>query len=510
MKRKPNIVVIMADQLAPRFCGCYGHPIAKTPNIDRLSRRGMRFDGAYTNSPICAPARFSFMTGQLISRIAAYDNVSEFSAKIPTFAHYLRLLGYHTCLSGDMHFIGPDQKHGFEDRLTTGICTSEFGWAPDWELPDEKVDELYTNINAVKESGVAYSTFQLDYDEEVGFTTNRWLFNIARSRMKGNDAPFALVASFIHPHDPYIARPEWWNLYTDDEIELPQFVLTAEEQDPYSRRIMLGIGADKIKLTTEEIIRARRGYLANVSYFDHKVGQILQTLTEIDEIDNTIIIVTSDHGDMLGDRGLWFKMNFFEPSVRVPLIFAGPGIANGIATNTCSLLDLLPTFIDIAGGDNTILGEPIDGRSLLPLAAGKIDSEDIAIGEYCAELTSYPMIMIRRKQYKYIHCESYPPLLFDVVSDALEKDNLAKNQEYKELLKSFDNEVQTSWDFEKLREDIVKTQKSRKLLFNSMQKGVKESWDYTPPYYADKKYVRGTMNWPNATKEYRYPPVSAT
>ncbi|MEC7139797.1 MAG: sulfatase-like hydrolase/transferase, partial [Pseudomonadota bacterium] len=142
-KRAPNIVLIMADQLAPQFTGAYGHPLVKTPHIDALAARGMRYDAAYCNSPLCAPSRFSFMSGQLISRIAAYDNASEFPASIPTFAHYLRLMGYRTCLSGKMHFVGPDQMHGFEERVTTDIYPSDYAWTPDWELPDERIDKWY-------------------------------------------------------------------------------------------------------------------------------------------------------------------------------------------------------------------------------------------------------------------------------------------------------------------------------------------------------------------------------
>ena len=209
---QPNIVVIMADQLAPQFTGAYGHPVAKTPHIDALANKGMRFDAAYCNSPLCAPSRFSFMSGQLISRIAAYDNASEFKATIPTFAHYLRMLGYRTCLSGKMHFVGPDQKHGFEDRVTTDIYPSDFAWTPDWEAHDERIDKWYHNMQTVKESGVAQATFQIDYDDEVGFAARRWLFDMARSKSQGDNAPFALVASFIHPHDPYVARPEWWEV----------------------------------------------------------------------------------------------------------------------------------------------------------------------------------------------------------------------------------------------------------------------------------------------------------
>ena len=263
---RPNILVIMADQLAPHFTGAYGHPVAKTPNLDALAARGMRFDAAYCNAPLCAPSRFAFMSGQLISRIAAYDNASEFRASVPTFAHYLKTLGYRTCLSGKMHFIGPDQMHGFEDRVTTDIYPADFAWTPDWEAPDERIDKWYHNMQTVKESGVAQATFQIDYDDEVGFAAKRWLFNVARDKAQGASAPFALVASFIHPHDPYVARPEWWNLYSDDDIDLPAFVLSPDEQDPFSRRVMDGIEASYVPLTKEEVRRARRAYLANVSF----------------------------------------------------------------------------------------------------------------------------------------------------------------------------------------------------------------------------------------------------
>ena len=120
------------------------------------------------------------MSGQLVSRIAAYDNASEFSSMTPTFAHYLRSLGYRTCLSGKMHFIGPDQKHGFEDRVTTDIYPSDFAWTPDWEAPDERIDKWYHNMQTIKESGMAVATFQTDYDDEVGFAANRWLIDQAR------------------------------------------------------------------------------------------------------------------------------------------------------------------------------------------------------------------------------------------------------------------------------------------------------------------------------------------
>ena len=508
--RRPNIVVIMADQLAPHWTGAYGHRVAKTPHIDALAARGMRFDAAYCDSPLCAPSRFAFMSGQLSSRIAAYDNASEFRASVPTFAHYLKALGYRTCLSGKMHFVGPDQKHGFQDRVTTDIYPADFAWTPDWEAPDERIDKWYHNMQTVKESGEAIATFQTDYDDEVEFAARRWLIDRGRDRAAGDDAPFCMVASFIHPHDPYVAKPEWWNLYRDHEIPMPEFTLTPGEQDPFSRRVMDGIEASDVPLSEAEVRRARRAYLANVSYFDSKVGAMVKALEEIGELDNTIVLVTADHGDMLGERGLWYKMNFFEHSARVPLIMAGPGVAAGRASNACSLLDLLPTFVDIAGGSDTIFGEPIDGRSLMPLARAEQDATDEAIGEYCAEMTPYPVFMIRRGALKYIHCDPDPPQLYDLVSDPLEKVNLASDPDFAEQARTYAAEVSERWNSEELRKKVIATQKSRRALHAAMEAGAGEAWDYNPPRDATQEYVRNHMDWTVAANRYRFPPTKET
>ncbi len=507
MAQPPNIVIVMADQLAPHFTGAYGHRTAKTPNLDALAKRGMRFDAAYCNSPLCAPSRFSFMSGQLISRIAAYDNASEFRASVPTFAHYLKALGYRTCLSGKMHFVGPDQKHGFQDRVTTDIYPADFAWTPDWEAHDERIDKWYHNMQTVKESGVAQATYQIDYDDEVGFAANRWLFDEGRRKASGDTAPFALVASFIHPHDPYVARPEWWNLYSDDDVDMPDFVPSLDEQDAFSKRLMDGIEASYKPLTDEEMIRARRAYLANVSFFDSKIGELVQTLEDIGELHNTIVIVTADHGDMLGERGLWYKMNFFEHSARVPLVMAGPGVVQGSAANACSLVDMLPTLIDIGGGDESLVGEPVDGRSLMPLARGDTDPVDEAIGEYCAEMTPYPVVMIRRGPLKYVHCDIDPPQMYDVVADPGERVNLATHPDYANAAKAFATEVAERWDGEALRAKVIATQKSRRALHAAMEAGAGEHWDYNPPSDASQKYVRNHMDWAEANNFYRFPPL---
>ena len=505
-KRPSNIVLIMADQLAPQFTGAYGHPVVKTPHIDALADRGMRFDAAYCNSPLCAPSRFSFMSGQQISRIAAYDNASEFSASVPTFAHYLKMMGYRTCLSGKMHFVGPDQMHGFEERVTTDIYPSDYAWTPDWEKTEERIDKWYHNMATVKEAGIGAATFQIDYDEEVAFYAKRRIFDYARD----DDQPFCLVASFIHPHDPYVARPEWWNLYDADDIDMPAVSMEPDAHDGFSRRVLDGIEASSVPLTDAEIRKARHAYYANVSYFDSKVGELVQTITEAGMLDNTLFIITADHGDMLGERGLWYKMTFFEHSARVPLIMAGPGVASGSASNACSLVDILPTMLDVAatcGAATPELGMPIDGRSLMSLARGEVDPVDEAIGEYCAEMAGAPVFMIRRGAFKYIACDGDRPLLFNLEDDPLELTNLVDDPAYVDMAADFAEEVSGRWDSTKLREDVMATQRQRRAIHAAMEAGAAEAWDYNPPRDASQQYVRNHMDWTVAADRYRFPRV---
>ncbi len=499
----PNIVLIMADQLAPHFTGAYGHPLVKTPHMSGLAARGTRFDAAYCNAPLCAPSRFSFMSGQLVTRIAAYDNASEFPATIPTFAHYLRRAGYRTCLSGKMHFVGPDQLHGFEERLTTDIYPADHAWTPDWELPDERIDSFYHNMDAVRNAGQAATTFQIEYDEETAFFARRRIFEYA---MEGI-APFCMVVSFIHPHDPYVARPEWWDLYDHDAIDMPD---ASPPPDPHTVRLMTGIEANAQDVTAAQVRKARHAYYANTSYFDSKVGAVVQALEESHQLDNTIVIVTADHGDMLGERGLWYKMSFFEQSARIPLIVAGPGVRRQTRPEPCSLIDILPTFMDVAGGD-VALGMPIDGISLWPALTEGRETQTEAIGEYCAEMApARPVFMIRRGKWKYIHCDADPAQLFDLEADPRERTNLAGDPAHGDVAAAFAAEVASRWDSGAISENVIATQKQRRAVHAAMEAGLLTSWDYQPRRDAANEFVRNHVSWDDVLNRMQYPPPGVT
>ena len=316
MAKRPNILFIMADQLAPQVLSAYGGSRVRTPHLDRLAEQGVVFENAYCNFPLCAPARFSMLSGRLPSRIGAFDNAVEFPASAPTFHHYLRLAGYRTCLAGKMHFVGPDQLHGYEERVTTDVYPADFLWSPDWRLEDESWLEWYHGMHAVLDAGPHRRSVNVAYDDEVEFEAVRWLHEHADG---ADGRPFALTVSFISPHDPYLAPPYWWEQYRDAEIDPPRVPdVPLEDRDPHGRRHWFLTGRHRDEVGESDVLRMRRAYYAVTSYVDAKVGRLLTTLREIGAANDTLVVFTSDHGDSLGERGLFFKMSFFEWSVRVP------------------------------------------------------------------------------------------------------------------------------------------------------------------------------------------------
>jgi choline-sulfatase len=487
---KPNILFVIADQLAARYLPFHGHPLVKTPNLSRLAREGVVFDNAYSTSPLCAPARATMMNGLLSSRTGAYDNAAEFSSSIPTFAHYLRREGYRTCLSGKMHFVGPDQLHGLEERLTTDIYPADFGWTPDWRLKQDRIDWWYHNMTSVLQPGVAEITNQLEFDDEACFLAVRKLFDYARFEP---GKPFCLMASFTHPHDPYAARQEFWDLYRDEDIDLPAVpAMPRASLDPHSQRLHDVSAMDDFTVTEADLRAARHGYYANISYVDGLVGKLLAALEATGVADDTVIIFTSDHGDFLGERGLWYKMSFLEPSAHVPMIMWNPGrFKPRRVAEPVGLADLLPTIADISANGAARLARGVDGRSLYPLLMG--DAEDpgaTVIGEYLAEGTVSPMYMLRRGPWKFIHAPGDPDQLFNLDEDPDELVNHASEP----LGVLFRREIESRFDIPRIHKDVLQSQEARHFLFEALKRGENFPWDFQPLRKASEQYTRNHMS----------------
>ncbi|WP_192248874.1 choline-sulfatase [Mesorhizobium silamurunense] len=503
--RRPNFLIVMVDQLNGTLFPNGPADFLHVPHLKALAARSARFANNYTASPLCAPGRASFMSGQLPSRTRVYDNAAEFASSIPTFAHHLRSAGYYTCLSGKMHFVGPDQLHGFEERLTTDIYPADFGWTPDYRKPGERIDWWYHNLGSVTGAGVAETTNQMEYDDEVTFLATQKLYQLSREQDDADRRPWCLTVSLSHPHDPYVARKQYWDLYENCQALDPETpFIPHDEQDTHSQRLYRASDYTSFEITPEQVRRSRRGYFANISYVDDKLGELLDVLKRTRMLDDTTILFCSDHGDMLGERGLWFKMSFFEGSARVPLMIAGKGVPAGLIEAPVSNLDVTPTLCDLAGIDIAAITPWTDGQSLLPLLGGEARTAPVLM-EYAAEGSYAPLVAIRDGKYKFVHCELDAPQLFDLEADPLERDNLADDPANATLVAAFMDKVRARWDMAGFDAAVRESQARRWVVYPALRNGAYYPWDFQPLQKASERYMRNHMNLDNLEESKRYP-----
>ena len=500
MNHKPNVLILMVDQLNGTLFPDGPAQWLHTPNLKRLAERSTRFVNAYTASPLCAPGRAAFMSGQLPSKNQVYDNAAEFSSLIPTYAHHLRRAGYHTCLSGKMHFVGPDQLHGFEERLTTDIYPADFGWTPDYRKPGERIDWWYHNMGSVTGAGVAEITNQLEYDDEVAHHAARKLYDLARG---ADQRPWCLTVSFTHPHDPYVARQKYWDLYADCAHLQPQVAaMLYSDQDAHSQRIFDANDWRSYEITDTMIEQSRRAYFANISYLDEKIGEILGVLEATGQSAN--IIFVSDHGDMLGERGLWFKMSFFEGSARVPLMISSPDMTPGLVHAPVSTIDLCPTLCDLAGVEMDEVAPWTAGESLVPLGQGAERLSPVMM-EYAAEASYAPMVSLRLERWKFNRCAIDPDQLFDLEADPNELHNLAALPEHQEVVSRLSAEVDACWDLDAFDAAVRQSQACRWVVYEALRQGGYYPWDYQPLQQASERFMRNHMDLNQLEGAQRYP-----
>ncbi len=480
MSDRPNFLILMADQLTARALPAYGNRVAKTPHIDALAAAGVVFESFYCNSPLCAPSRFSFLSGRQISAIGAYDNAAEFPAQVPTFAHYLRRAGYQTVLSGKMHFCGADQLHGFEERLTTDIYPADFGWTPDWNRFEQR-PSWYHTMDSVTQAGPCARTNQIDFDDEVVFQARQKLFDMARSKDR---RPFCMVAS----HDPSArslrdSAPLLGSLCRTSTSICRACGWPPADLDPHSRRLRHVCGLDTQPVTEAQVRAARRAYYGAVSYVDDQVGVLLAALAEARFADDTIVLLLADHGDMLGERGLWYKMSFFEPACRIPLIVHAPGrFAARRVAHSASLIDMAPTLCELAGGSSRRLRRRRwTARSLAAAARGRRRARrghrrvpgrgrDRAAGDDQARAATSscipPSIPISSTIWPTIRTSC---------------DNLAARRRHaRARCGELRAEVARRWDLDALHAAVIASQRRRHFVYEALRAGRYTPWDFQP------------------------------
>jgi choline-sulfatase len=313
------------------------------------------------------------------------------------------------------------------------------------------------------------------------------------------------VVSMTHPHDPYAISQPYWDRYRDADIDMPRVDIEKSALDPHSKRLRHVCGLDLQEVTEAQTRAARHAYYGAVSYVDDQIGAVLGDLRDANFADNTVVIVIADHGDMLGERGLWYKMNFFERAARIPLMVHAPQLfrARSVAQSV-SLIDLLPTLMELAGdGAPAQPVTEIEGRSLLPHLSGGTGHDEVR-GEYLAEGAIAPIVMIRSGHYKFIHSPPDPDQLFDLAADPDELNNRAAGAD-ESLTRSFRQQVVRLWQLERLHEEVLASQRRRLLVDAALRQGRQTAWDWQPPADASRDYVRNNKTLEELEAGARFP-----
>ncbi|MFI4986651.1 MAG: sulfatase-like hydrolase/transferase [Alphaproteobacteria bacterium] len=442
--KTPNVLFICADEHTRGALPCYGSPFIKAPNLERLAGRGTRFAAAYTTSPLCVPGRASMISGRYVHEIGAWDNGHPYRGVPSGWAHRLRERGYHTVSIGKNHYRSIEDDNGFAEELLPmhvrwgigdlyGMLREE---AP-YPNPKSEGGSVVFGPAMMAEIAGPGETNHTAYDRRIAKVARNWLRQEASRR--GSD-PWALYVSFVAPHFPLVAPREFYELYPHDRIPWPtHYEATERSRHPVIQALMRVWNYDDF-FDTAKVLRARAGYYGLISFLDHNIGRILTTLEGIGQLDDTCILYTSDHGEMLGNKGIWSTSALYEDSAGVPMIMAGPGVPSGrTAATPVSHVDLFPTLADIGrAAEDGDRGMP--GRSLLQSAAAD-EPERVVFSEYHAGGSITGCYMLRRGRWKYMYYVGYAPELYDLAADPTEGKDFGQDPAYAEIRKACEAEL---------------------------------------------------------------------
>lgn len=431
-----NVVVIMSDEHDPRIMGCAGHPVAKTPHLDALAARGVRFTNAYTPSPICVPARAAFATGMRVHRTRHWDNAMPYTGEPRGWGHVLQRQRIRVESIGKLHYRAEEDPAGFDREHIPMHVVGGHGmvWA---SIRDPYVCTPTDKRMLGDRIGAGESAYT-SYDRRVTSRAVEWLQDAAQRR----DEPFVLYVGLVAPHFPLIAPEEFFSLYPLEGLPTPKL----HPSEGYQRHPWVQAYADFMKneeqfKSPQERLEAFAAYYGLCSFLDHNVGTIVDAIAQAGLQDDTTVIYTSDHGDNLGTRGLWGKSTLYQESVGIPMIMAGPGVKPAVRETPVDLLDLFPTILESAGLDPAPEMDGRPGRSLHALAAAPDDPERVVFSEYHAAGSNTAGFMVRKGKWKFHYYVRHRPELFDLHADPEELDDLAADPAFAHVVQRMEAEL---------------------------------------------------------------------
>ena len=428
-----NLLIIMSDEHQARAMGCAGHQFVQTPNLDKLAARGMRFTDAYTPSPICVPARASFATGRYAHQNRLWDNAMPYTGAIPGWGHALQAKGVPVESIGKLHYRDASDPAGFDVEHIPMQVVNGVGmvWAS-IRKEEERIAPPGGGRMLGEKIGLGHSRYT-DYDASVTARTKEWL--TARAA-RDQDQPWCLFVGLVAPHFPLVVPQEFYDLYPLDQLpEVKLHPASGYTRHPWVEKQNAAMDSESKFHSPEERLSAMAAYYGLCSWMDDNVGQIIGALETAGLADDTTIIYTSDHGDNVGARGLWGKSNFYQESVQIPMIMAGPDVAQGTCDTPVSLLDVSRTIAQHFGTDI----EAVAGtRSLRELAEAPRDADRAIFSEYHAAGAVSGGFMLRKGRWKYNYYVGFAPELFDLEADPEELTDLAGDPEYAATLAAMD------------------------------------------------------------------------
>lgn len=428
MIRPTNLLFLCSDEHQRAVTGCYGNALVRTPNLDALAARGTRFSNAYCNAPLCVPSRASIATGRYGHEVHSWCNGSGYTGAIaPSWGHRLSDQGHHVTTIGKLHYRSAEDPTGFPDQR---IAMHLHGGVGDVRgLLRERMPVVPGHREHVSHAGPGESDY-LHYDQSIAKQAVHWL----KEESLEYDKPWVLLVSFLYPHYPLVAPPELCRLYPPEAMPMP--ILYRQEQWPRHPALDLfrRLRSFDHPYTDDELRRAISTYYAMVTFMDQQVGAVLDALATSGQAERTRVLYTTDHGEHLGDHGLWWKRGLYDSAAAVPLIMSGPDVPEGrVVTDNVSLVDLFPTIVETVGLKPAPADSSQRGRSLYGTIEGQTENRNI-FAEYHGAGSAAGSYMLRSPRYKYVYYCDGPPQLFDMEKDPHEIGDLAADPDYAVIL----------------------------------------------------------------------------
>ena len=430
MAKPRNLLFLLSDNHNRDLLGCYGDAVVRTPNLDRVAAGGARFRNAYSASPLCCPARAALATGRFAHQTGYWDNALVYDGRVPSWMHRMRDAGFETVSVGKLHFRSSDDDNGFAEELIPmhvldgrgAVQNLLRGYDAELDGRDAGRWQMY-----LEKSGQGETHYQ-EYDRNITAHATRWL------QARAGKSRWALFVSYVSPHPPFIVPQRLWDLYPEERIVLPPHVGPGRHTDHPSatyHRVKFGSPRRKDIAALRNMIRA---YYGLITHLDEQIGTVLGCLEKSGLSDDTLIVYSSDHGEMRGAHDLLGKGLLYEDAVAVPLLFAGAGIPEGaVVDEVVSHTDLYPTFLDAFEVPGQAADSDLRGASLLPALKG-IERARTGFAEYHANFSRSAGFMVRDRNMKLIHYEGMPPQLFDLAQDPIEQNDFSRSDAHRDVL----------------------------------------------------------------------------